>query len=150
MADDCAALLEHLRLGPVDVAGHSLGGFIGLMLAAKQPERVKRLVTLTTGVIAPSKRVLFRDMARLFFTMAPEDWFRLFYQWLFSDAFFADEANVAAAAAGSAGYRFRQSPGDFTRQVAAIDSLGPVDLAAVACPVLALAAELDLLAPPWR
>jgi len=126
MADDCAALLDHLGLGSVDVAGHSLGGFIGLMLAAKRKQQVQRLVTLTTGVIPPSKRVLFRDMARLYFTMAPEDWFRLLYQWLFSDPFFADEAKIAAAAAGSAGYRFRQSPGDFARQVAAIDSLGPV------------------------
>ncbi|MHB1103755.1 MAG: alpha/beta fold hydrolase [Devosia sp.] len=149
MAEDCAALLEHLGIGDAFVVGHSLGGAIGLMLAAAHPRQVRRLVTLTSGVIAPSKRVLFRDLARLYFTTAPQDWFRLLYQWLFSDTFFADEANVAAAAAGSVGYRFRQSPEDFARQVAAIDRLPAMDLSLVTCPVLALSAELDLLAPPW-
>ena len=133
MADDCAALLAHLGLGMVDVVGHSLGGLIGLILAAQHPSRVGRLVTMTSGSIPASKRVLFHDLARLYFTMAPQDWFRLLYQWLFSEPFFADEGNVAAAAEGSTNYPFRQSPGDFARQVAAIDRYAGVDLSAVAC-----------------
>ena len=148
MVDDCVALLDRLGLEAVDVAGHSLGGALGLMLAARYPTRVKRLVTLTSGSMSAASRVLFHDMARLYFTMVPEDWFRLLYQWLFSEPFFADDANVAAAAAGSTAYPFRQSPGDFARQVAAIDRLGPIDLSPITAPVLALAAELDLLAPP--
>lgn len=148
MVDDCAALLEHLGLGNVDVVGHSLGGMIGLWLAAKHPGRVRRLVTMTSGVIPPSKRVLFHDMARLYFTMAPEDWFRLLYQWLFSEPFFMDEAVVAAAAAGSTGYAYRQSPGDFARQVAAIERMPALDVSAIRSPVLAMSAELDLLASP--
>ena len=148
MVDDCAALLAHLSLGAVDVVGHSMGGLIGLRLAARHPSRVKRLVTLTSGSIDAKARVLFHDMARLYFTMAPEDWFRLLFQWLFSTPFFADEANVGAAAAASVGYAHRQSPGDFARQVAAIGRIKPVDLSQVACPVLAVAAEFDLLAPP--
>jgi pimeloyl-ACP methyl ester carboxylesterase len=147
MAADAAALLEHLGIATADVAGHSLGGYLGLMLAAEQPGRVRRLATLCSGTISAATRVLFRDMARLYFTTAPEDWFRLLYQWLFSGRFFADEAGVAAAAATSADYAYRQSPGDFARQVAAIERGGSVDLGRVRCPVLAVAAELDLLAP---
>lgn len=148
MAADAAALLEHLGVGTADVLGHSLGGYLGLMLAAEQPARVRRLVTLGSGTLSAAGRVLLRDMARLYFTTAPQDWFRLLYQWLFAEPFFADEAGVAAAAAASAGYPHRQSPGDFARQVAALEGAGPVDLARVQCPVLAVAAELDLLAPP--
>ena len=146
MADDCAALLDHLGLGAVDVVGHSLGGHIALDLAARHPAHVARLMTLTSGSISAASRVLFHDMARLYFTMVPQDWFRLLYQWLFSEPFFIDEANVAAAAEGSTGYAHRQSPGDFARQVAAIDRAGVLDLASVRSPTLAVAAELDLLA----
>jgi aminoacrylate hydrolase len=148
MAADAAALLEHLGIASADVLGHSLGGYLGLMLAAEHPERVRRLVTLCSGPLSAAGRVLLGDMARLYFTTAPEDWFRLLYQWLFSERFFADGAGVAAAAAASASYAYRQSPGDFARQVAAIERGTAVDLGRVRCPVLAVAAELDLLAPP--
>jgi pimeloyl-ACP methyl ester carboxylesterase len=147
MVDDCAALLEHLGLGAADVVGHSLGGAIALWLAAKHPAKVKRLVTMTIGSITASKRVLFHDMARLYFTMVPEDWFRLLHQWLFSEPLFEDEVVVAAAAASSMSYPYRQSPGDFARQVAAIDRMAGWDASHIACPVLAISAELDLLAP---
>jgi aminoacrylate hydrolase len=148
MIDDLSALIDHLGIGPLDVVGHSLGGLLGLGLAATYPRQVARLVTLTSGTMSDASRVLFRDLARLYFTMAPTDWFRLLYQWLFSDPFFADEANIAAAASGSTAYAWRQSPGDFARQVAAIDAMPPIDLRRVTCSVLAVAAELDLLAPP--
>lgn len=147
MADDCAALLEHLGLGAVDVVGHSLGGYIAVDLAARHPEHVARLVTLTSGSISASARVLFHDMARLYFTLVPQDWFRLLYQWLFSEPFFMDEAVVARAADASTSYVHRQSPGDFARQVASIDRARALDVAAVRAPTLAVAAELDLLAP---
>lgn len=148
MVDDCAALLEHLGEGPIDVVGHSLGGHIALGLAAEHPGRVARVVTLGTGIIDAKTRILFHDLSRLYFTIPAEDWFRLLYQWLFSAPFFKSEGIVAAAAAASTAYAHRQSPGDFARQVAAIDRTEPVDLSKVQCPVLAISGDLDLLAPP--
>jgi pimeloyl-ACP methyl ester carboxylesterase len=44
MADDTAAIVEQLALGPVDVVGHSDGGNIGLILAHDHPQLVRRLV----------------------------------------------------------------------------------------------------------
>jgi pimeloyl-ACP methyl ester carboxylesterase len=44
MADDTAAVLEQLGLGPVDVVGHSDGGDIALLLARDHPELVRRVV----------------------------------------------------------------------------------------------------------
>ena len=44
MADDTAAVLRQLRLGPVDVVGESDGGNVGLLLARDHPELVRRLV----------------------------------------------------------------------------------------------------------
>ncbi len=44
MAEDTAALMRQLRLAPVDVVGHSDGGNVGLLLASRHPELVRRLV----------------------------------------------------------------------------------------------------------
>lgn len=148
MVEDCAALIDHLGLGAVDVVGHSLGGFLGLWLAALYPDKVKRLVTMSSGLIDARSKTVFQDLSRLYFTVPPQDFFRLLYPWLFSPPFFADPAVVAAAAEASTAYPYRQSPGDFARQVAAMDRPMQVDVAAIKCPALALAGDGDLLAPP--
>jgi pimeloyl-ACP methyl ester carboxylesterase len=44
MADDTAAVLDHLRVGPVDVLGYDLGAGVALHLAARRPDLVRRLV----------------------------------------------------------------------------------------------------------
>ncbi|MGD0505123.1 MAG: alpha/beta hydrolase [Steroidobacteraceae bacterium] len=44
MADDTAAIIEHLGLGPVDVVGHSDGANLALILARDHPQMVRRLV----------------------------------------------------------------------------------------------------------
>ena len=44
MADDTAAVIEQLNLGPVDVVGHSDGGNIALLLARDHPQLVRRVV----------------------------------------------------------------------------------------------------------
>lgn len=43
MADDTAALLKHLKIEQTDVFGYSMGGTIGLALAIRHPELVRRL-----------------------------------------------------------------------------------------------------------
>ena len=44
MADDTAALIEHLGLEQVDVFGYSMGGGIAFRLAVERPELVRKLV----------------------------------------------------------------------------------------------------------
>jgi len=43
LADDMARLLDELSVGPVTVVGHSDGGIIGYILAAKYPTKVRAL-----------------------------------------------------------------------------------------------------------
>jgi pimeloyl-ACP methyl ester carboxylesterase len=44
MADDTAAIIRKLKVGPVDVVGHSDGADIALVLARDHPELVRRVV----------------------------------------------------------------------------------------------------------
>ena len=46
MAGDVAELIDELGGGPVDLAGHSLGGKVAMELALSRPELVRRLVSL--------------------------------------------------------------------------------------------------------
>ena len=49
MADDAAALMEHLGISQADVAGYSMGGGVGLQLAIRHPERVRKLAAISAG-----------------------------------------------------------------------------------------------------
>ena len=54
MAADTAALIEHLGLGPCDVIGYSLGGYIAQELAVTRADLVRRLVLLAGAGPAPA------------------------------------------------------------------------------------------------
>lgn len=46
---DAIALLDDLKLGPVDFVGLSMGGFVGMRLAARRPDLVRSLALLETA-----------------------------------------------------------------------------------------------------
>jgi pimeloyl-ACP methyl ester carboxylesterase len=47
MADDVAALMAHLGIRQADVAGYSLGGGVGLQVAIRHPDVVRKLVLVS-------------------------------------------------------------------------------------------------------
>lgn len=49
MANDVVALWDHLEIPQSHVLGISMGGMIGQYLAAKYPERIKRLILVSTA-----------------------------------------------------------------------------------------------------
>jgi pimeloyl-ACP methyl ester carboxylesterase len=50
MADDIAALIDHLELDRPDVVGYSLGGGVALHTATKHPAQVRRLVVVSANI----------------------------------------------------------------------------------------------------
>jgi 3-oxoadipate enol-lactonase len=66
MAQDVIAMLDERGVASADVAGWSMGGFVAQALAATAPDRVRRLVLLSTDPGGP-------EAARA----APEVWARL-------------------------------------------------------------------------
>ncbi len=50
MADDIAALIDHLELNKPDVVGYSLGGGVAFQTAVRHPDKVRRLVMVSAHI----------------------------------------------------------------------------------------------------
>lgn len=150
LADDCAALLDHLGIAHAAVLGHSMGGFVAQRLATRRPDLVDRLVLAATGSApTPDDIALFRDLAdRLDAGEDPARWFRRMFDAIFTSRFLADASSVEAATRWALDYPWRQSPAAFRRQVEAIVAFdGGDELARIAAPTLVIAGSEDRLFP---
>jgi pimeloyl-ACP methyl ester carboxylesterase len=72
MADDVLAVLAELGLERVKLVGHDWGGWIGFLLALREPQRFERFLALNILPPWTSRRAI-----------APHLW-RFWYQWLIS------------------------------------------------------------------
>ena len=150
-AGDVAALLGRLGIGRAHVAGHSLGGIIGLHLAATEPARVRRLALVASGPVFPPRNVaLFRHLLALRGPgMAGDLWLRGFFPWLFHPRVFADPAAIETMVALSLGYVHAQGAEAMAAQVAALEAAEAVlALPARLPPTVAIIARDDLMMPP--
>ena len=64
MTDDLAALLDHLKIGPVNVVGWSDGGIEALLLAIRHPAKVKKIVAMAAN-LNPSENALYPEVLSL-------------------------------------------------------------------------------------
>jgi pimeloyl-ACP methyl ester carboxylesterase len=69
MADDVAAVLEHLKLDWADLAGYSLGGGVALHVASRHSQRVRNLVLMS---IAFRRSGWYPEVRATFDVMGPE------------------------------------------------------------------------------
>src|SRR5271167_3468061 len=47
LADDVAALLDHLKIPKADVIGYSMGGGVAMQCAIRHPEKVRKVVSIS-------------------------------------------------------------------------------------------------------
>jgi 3-oxoadipate enol-lactonase len=62
LTDDAAELIGRLGVGPVHWVGLSMGGFVGLRLAARRPELIRTLTVLNTSGHHESPRNAVQDL----------------------------------------------------------------------------------------
>ncbi|WP_428408825.1 alpha/beta fold hydrolase [Hyphococcus sp.] len=151
MAEDCAALLDHLEIDRAHVLGHSMGGVIAMTLAAKSPERIDRLVLAASCAKKPARTFSVIDTLLLLREAGVGDelWLRSFFHWLFKPKFFENKNAVDAAIALSIAYPYAQSVTDLRRQVDAVRTYDASALpAALQAETLLLAGEHDLMFSP--
>ena len=68
MTDDLAALLDHLKTGPVNVLGWSDGGIEALLLAIRHPTKVKKVAAMAAN-LNPSEEALRPEVIALIKSM---------------------------------------------------------------------------------
>jgi 3-oxoadipate enol-lactonase len=68
LAQDAVAVIERLDAGPVHYVGLSMGGFVGMRLAARHPALLRSLVLLNTsaGPEDPAKAGRYRLLAKIY------------------------------------------------------------------------------------
>lgn len=148
-AADCAALIDHLGVGAVHVAGHSLGGMIGLRLALAAPETVKSVTLLAAAPLRLERNVqLFKSLLAIRQSNAkPDVWLHALFPWLFAPALYEIPGAVTQAATASLAYPYAQTTEAMAHQIAALEGYTPDRTQALNCPAQAILAEDDLLMP---
>jgi pimeloyl-ACP methyl ester carboxylesterase len=158
-ADDVAALLESLAVGPVDVVAASYGAYAGLLLAARHPGRVGSVVAATVTDVARAGDAGLGEMgARLATAVraAPRggdrtEVYDAIVQLAYTPEWQAAHAEELALRRGQVGFL---PEAWFTGLEGLLTALEKVDLrsalAKISCPVLVIAAERDAAMPLER
>jgi pimeloyl-ACP methyl ester carboxylesterase len=155
-ADDVAALLDHVALERVHVLGTSFGGAVGLLLAARHPERVASLVAVTVGDHAtPAMTEGSRELRRLLSDAAAGGDKGRFHDALVPEVYSADYVERNRELLAERRAQLERAPhgwfAEAERIVSAVEGfdLRP-DLGRIRCPTLVLVAGGDRAIPPER
>ena len=159
LVEDVEALRGHLGLDRMDLFGHSASGGIGLLYAARYPDRLDRLV-----LVAPSLRVtgIPSDLGvdEVLARRAHEPWWAAAvaalhaeaaspqeleqYRWLAAPLLYGQWNAAAQAQAAAQPAQFAQPATDGFYAGFDPDPALPEQLAALAAPVLLVAGEYDI------
>lgn len=123
MADDVAALIDFLKLGRVNVMGHSMGGAVAQELAYHYRDKVKKLILACTSAHF-SKRCIFVE--RFVYSMMKQGIKRdvqvdYILPWVYSDSLLENEQAVQSVRQTVINEPYVQSVEDFSRQFKALE-----------------------------
>jgi 3-oxoadipate enol-lactonase len=154
MADDVLRILDACAVDRAHVVGLSLGGAVAQELALAHPARVRSIALLASFARqAPRSRALM-EAWRVVYPLAAESpplreaWEKQAYAWLFSDAYWRNEAAVRAALRFAATQPLQPVNGFLGQIDAALAHDAVARLPSLRVPVLLLHGALDQLAPP--
>jgi len=122
LADDVAAFMQAAGIGKAHIAGLSLGGAIGLALAAKYPEKVQSLSLHSAWAksdafqrtVVESWQILAKAVG------VPEMIIRAIFPWCFTPELYAERPDYIDSLAAFVRSRPPQSVADFIRQSNAV------------------------------
>ncbi len=151
MAQDVAALMDHLGIAKAHILGYSMGGYIAQEFALANPARVNKLILLAT---APSTdaygKAIFNswiDIRRS--NMSREQVARSTAPWHYSAALLADPVRSERSVQNALNNPYPQQDHGFIRQAQALINFDAESrLGAIKAPTLVVASKDDILIPP--
>ncbi|MCX5195196.1 alpha/beta hydrolase [Streptomyces sp. NBC_00249] len=164
LVEDVEALREHLGLETVDLLAHSAGANLAVLYAARHPERVSRLTLITPSVFAVGIQITGEQRLEAVRVRRDEPWFGPAYEalegivagratadsWQAIAPFMYGRWDDAARAhqAAEAGQKNQEAAAAYGAEGAFDPQATRAALAELAAPVLLLAGEADMAAPP--
>ncbi|MEV6963427.1 alpha/beta hydrolase [Streptomyces sp. NPDC051207] len=164
LVDDVEALREHLGLDRMDLLAHSAGANLALLYLSRHPENVERLLLITPSVMAVGVTITGDDRLRIARLRRDEPWFSAAFaaletivagkatadSWQAIAPFYYGRWDEAARAhrAAEDGQKNTEAAKIFAADGAFDPDTTRRALARFRSPVLLLAGEVDLAAPP--
>jgi 3-oxoadipate enol-lactonase len=156
LSDDAAALIEALGAAPCHFVGLSMGGFVGMRLAARRPGLIRSLVLMETSADAePAENApKYRAMGvvgwllgRLGFRLIAGRVMRI----MFGRTFLEDPARAAERAEWRSRLMANHRTG-ITRALGGVIDRLPVydELGKIACPTLVMVGDQDVATVPAK
>jgi 3-oxoadipate enol-lactonase len=150
-AYDAAALITALKAAPCHFAGLSMGGFVGMRLAAHHPALIRTLTLMNTTATAEklANRIRYNVFARLVKLVSPGPFTPIAVKDLFGRTTRTSPARRAMLDEWTAKFRARpKNVASTLLEVANRREFTAEELALVRCPTLIIAGEDDTAQPP--
>jgi pimeloyl-ACP methyl ester carboxylesterase len=148
LAVDAAGLLEAIDAVPCHFAGLSMGGFVGMRLAARRPELLRSCILLETSAGTEPSAARFRVLNWALRLVGARPLARQVMPIMFGRSFLADPARAAERAEWEG--RLASLPRSVHRAVAGVIERRAVfeELSRIRVPTLILVGEEDAPTPP--
>jgi aminoacrylate hydrolase len=148
LALDMACIIEGLGLPPVHIVGHAAGGIAGLELALLRPALVKTLSVINGWAVADRHfKRCFEIRTNIYRAGGPLAYLRAQPLFLFPAAWISEHLDELDAQAAHHAPGFQDEATLMARIGALRDFDITRDLAKIACPVLVVGTEDDMLVP---
>ena len=151
MADDTAAVMDHLNISSAQIAGISMGGAIAQELALRFPKKVKSLVLISTWPVFNNyAKTIYQNLIKLRRTSDPGTFMELLQLWIYAPPYYRDNLDsLKEGQASAAANTNPQTQQGFEGQLHACMNHDSVDrLGQINVPTLITIGMMDIFTPP--
>ena len=151
LTDDAAALIKALHAAPCHFAGLSMGGFVGMRLAAHHPELIRTLTLMNTTATKENllNRIKYAFLAQMVKIFSPAPFTPIAVKELFGQTTRRSAQRRAMLEQWTG--KLRARPRNIARSLSAVMNRREFradELAAIHCPTLIITGEDDTAQPP--